>query len=352
MRNSGMAIDSMTKILDALEGEEYTSTFRERRRLAMEKLKNLPFTTRFDLQKREKDISPGTLVAKTSGSTGIPVIVPKTTESEIWLRITNARELRWRKWDLNKGVCAVILAGTSDESTSPLTNIRTFKMRPIKEIQKLLVNSQPTYLYTYPSIVSCLDLSTIPSLIDIKTVGEHGGSNYSCEEAGTISLQCPDFPENHHIMENIIVESHPEHGAVITDLSNPAITRYILGDIVDLAREDDECPCGRILPVIKKIYGRKRNMFVLPNGDRVWPTVGEPKFRSDISKKIQRHRVIQKSLYALEIQVQLVEALDEDEICRLKDLVKATLGYEHLSCKVVTVEDFPKGKFEAFVSEI
>jgi len=96
-------MEKLEEILDMLEGESYASTFREKRRAATDILKDMPFTTRFDLQNREKDIPPGTPIAKTSGSTGIPVVVPKTAESMLWARITNARELRWRKWSLDKG---------------------------------------------------------------------------------------------------------------------------------------------------------------------------------------------------------------------------------------------------------
>jgi len=66
------------------------------------------------------------------------------------------------------------------------------------------------------------------------------------------------------------------------------------------------------------------------------------------------NRVVQKSLEILEIQIQLVDgkSLDEDEISKLKELVQKTLGYDHLFCSVVTIDDFGEGKFEAFVSEI
>jgi len=92
--------------------------------------------------------------------------------------------------------------------------------------------------------------------------------------------------------------------------------------------------------------------LVLPNGDKVWPTVGEPLFRCNISNKIIRHQVIQKTLTTLEIRVELVEPLDETEEENLKKLILNTLGYEHLSCYVVKVDKFPDGKFEAFKCEI
>lgn len=339
------------ELLEKLESREYKSTFLSKRREACTALEKLPFTTRLDLQKLEIPI--GTPVSKTSGSTGIPVIVPKTRESILWANLTNLRELKWRKWDLER-LCVVILAGNKEDKVQ--NNIHSLKLRSIADIQKYLVEVKPSYLYTYPSIISLLDLELIPSLIDIKSVGEIGGTNYSSEETGTIALRCPDYPEyGYHVMENIIVENHPVHGAVITDLSNPYITRYIIGDVVELAPlgPDGEglCPCGRILPVITKIQGRKRNMLVLPNGDKIWPAVGEPLFRSHISQKILRHRVVQTSLTTLEIQIDCKDNLEQEEIQNLKELVLKTLGYDHLSCEV-TIMNFPDGKFEAFISRV
>ena len=44
---------------------------------------------------------------------------------------------------------------------------------------------------------------------------------------------------------------------------------------------------GRSLATITKIYGRIRNMLVLPNGDRQWPTYGETHYMN-ISSKIEK----------------------------------------------------------------
>lgn len=337
-----------------MESPTYQYEYLKKRKEALQRIAALPFTTRADLQR--KTIPEGVLVSKTSGSTGMPVIVPKTQESLIWLKLTNARELRWRKWDLDCSIVVTMLAGNEKDAING--NIHCLKMRTISEFQAYLNKIQPAYLYTYPSIVACLDLSRIPSLVDIKSVGETGGTNYSSEETGTIALLCPQFPENgYHIMENIIVEQHPEHGAVITDLSNPWVTRYIIGDEIELQPDDFVCPCGRFLPMIKKIHGRRRNMLVLPGKegtfDKIWPVVGEPLFRSRISQKISRHRVVQKTLNHLEIQIECDngQVLDAEEEKNLTELVLGTLGYDHLTCSVVPATFLP-GKFEAFVSEV
>ena len=116
---------------------------------------------------------------------------------------------------------------------------------------------------------------------------------------------------------------------------------------------DELCKCGRTLPTITKILGRSRNMLFLPNGDKICPTFGELQFRN-ITNKIMRHQIIQKSLTSLEIRLQINEQneLSKEEENNLIELITKTVGYTHLSCHIIYVKDFPLGKFEVFENEI
>ena len=96
------------------------------------------------------------------------------------------------------------------------------------------------------------------------------------------------------------------------------------------------------------------NMLILPNGDKVWPTVGEPMFLT-ITNKIIRHQTIQKTLYELELRLLVCEKLTEIEETNLIRLVIKTINYDHLTCKIIYVDDFDiekVGKFEAFRTEV
>ena len=303
--------------------------------------------TKEDMQKI--DVPDGVPICKTSGSTGIPTIVPKTKESIIWHCATNIRELHWRKWNINNKNFKIVSIIARNQTNDIIDNhIYVRKLDTIKNIQSFLEKIQPHYLYTYPSIVEKLDLTKLTKLIDIKTCGEIGATSYSSEETGTIALQCPDNPKLMHIMENIIVETDPIHGVLITDLTNPVINRYALTDIVELG---DDCPCGRTLPTIKKIQGRIRNMLLLPNGDKQWPTVGEPQFRSTISKKIIQHQVIQLGFYEFEIKLKVTDKLNNSEEQMLLELVVKSLNQPYLRQEMFCikyVDEFPHGKFESF----
>uniref|UniRef100_A0A6C0CBS5 AMP-dependent synthetase/ligase domain-containing protein n=1 Tax=viral metagenome TaxID=1070528 RepID=A0A6C0CBS5_9ZZZZ len=294
--------------------------------------------TRYDLQKM--DFSDEKIISRTSGSTGIPVIVPKNITTLMWHTATNVRDLQWRRWDLKLKKVA-ILAKIKEDSV--VGNSFLKKLDSIQNLQLYLEKIQPSYLYTYPSIVKQLDLTKL-NLLDIRTVGEIGATSYSCEETGTIALQCEE--NTYHIMENIIVEVDSVHGILVTDLTNPIITRYALGDVVELG---GSCKCGRTLSTISKIYGRVRNMLVLSNGDKIWPTIGEPLFLS-VSNKIIRHQMVQTSLQELELRLQVNSKLTDLEERNLIDLVLKTIGM-NLKCNIVYVDDFPAGKFEAFLSK-
>ena len=141
--------------------------------------------TKYDLQNLK--LPQNIPISRTSGSTGTPLSVPKNKDTTIWFMATNMREMQWRKWDLSLKKVS-ILARNKEDKINGTTYIKT--LAPISILQKYLEDIQPHYLYTYPTIIEKLDLSKLTELKDIKSTGETGGTCYSCEEAGTIALQC------------------------------------------------------------------------------------------------------------------------------------------------------------------
>jgi phenylacetate-CoA ligase len=57
---------------------------------------------------------------------------------------------------------------------------------------------------------------------------------------------------------------------VLTSLYNYAtpLIRYEIGDYARLGAH--RCACGRMLPVLSEVHGRRRNMITLPDGRRLW----------------------------------------------------------------------------------
>ena len=311
---------------------------------------NSPIITREDLRNMKMDKNFYT--SKTSGSTGEPLIVTKTYFDYIWFVACNILDFRWRKWDVTKNV-AVIKPG-AEQMTSSSWGI-PFNIEPnqgkmfsngyktINELQTWLEKVNPSYINCYPSIFKLLDTSKISNFIGWKGTGELGGTIYSSEECGIIALECPDNKGNYHVMDNQIVEIDTDGGMLITSLTNPYIKRYKHGDHIELG----ECSCGRKSQVITKIYGRVRNLFTLPNGDKKWPLIGSLEYYEKFG--IKRFKAIQHSLDELELQI-VSEPLGEKE-SDVKSLITKMLE-SPINVTITYVEDFPNYKFEEFVSMV
>lgn len=293
-----------------------------------------------------KNIKEIQMISRTSGSTGQPVVVPKTLLSHIWFCATTYREIQWRNWDMALSK-AVILARNRENYYDDVLNAHFLRLAPFKELQTHLETIQPHYIITYPSILQSLDLSKLSNFKDARTMGEIGATSYSSEETGTIALMC-QFGK-YHIMENIVVETDPQHGILITDLTNPHIIRYALGDHIVIDHTNEQCQCGRKLPIISEIKGRTRGMLVLPNNDHIWPTIGEPYF-STITDKIIQHQAVQVSLYKIILYIKVRERLTPDEENNLIQLVELNLNNKYMKYEIEIVykEEFETYKFEAF----
>jgi hypothetical protein len=137
----------------------------------------VPILTRREVQSAGSAIISAALPAdhgrikelRTSGSTGMPVIVKVTTLAQLWLKAIVLREQLWHKRDL--GLCfAVIRKGRRGVAlppdgerhprwasrsaipfeTGPL--VRLAIQTPVSEQVRWLVHNDPDYLLTYPPI--------------------------------------------------------------------------------------------------------------------------------------------------------------------------------------------------------
>ena len=160
----------------------------------------------------------------------------------------------------------------------------------------------PVYVNTLPSNILRLAVEALRSGIrlsipHIVSVGEYlapevrvaaaraFGSTlidaFSSAEGGVIAIQCPEGL--YHIQsEQVLVEIIEPDGrpcaegetgeAVVTPLYGYAtpLLRYRSGDYVEAG---PACPCGRVLPTISRIVGRREHMFAFPDGTRQLPGI-------------------------------------------------------------------------------
>ncbi len=322
-----------------------------------------PILTRQTLQTLKAP--PGDFVARTSGSTGEPVVVQRTHLSRLWWDATNLREVIWHKRDLSQSF-AIIRPTIFEPLTQPnwgpafslLGKTGPLYAHPVRgDLNGWLQQVQPGYLMTFPSILETIDLSALPSLKGIKTTGEKVYRQhplvqdmYSCEEVGTIAIQCPDCPEVYHVMENILVEildenDQPTHSGrvVLTDLTSRYLYRYANGDYA----EAGSCSCGRGLQTLKKIQGRRRNRVRLPDGSEHWPLIGSMEYRK--IAPIKRYQLAQVSQTTLEFRLIIDSPLTEAQKNTLTTTICRFIGYP-FEVRFVYVDAFPPGKYEEFIN--
>jgi phenylacetate-CoA ligase len=297
----------------------------------LESLRKLPISTRAMVQEAGDQMRSHALPpahgqvrpVSTSGSTGQPVQLQGTGVTTFFWQALTLREHAWHERDFSRRLCAVKWAAREfcrlpdgerfaswgeavallyDSAPSAVLNVIT----PIADQAEWLLREQPAYLLSFPSNLAalakhCLERNiAFPGLAEVRTIGEtltpaqralyrqawgvDTVDIYSCEEAGYLALQCPER-EHHHVQaESVLVEIVGEDGrpcgpgesgrVLVSSLHNFAtpLLRYELGDYATFGAA---CPCGRNLPVIEKIHGRRRNRLILPGGRSEFPYLGE-----------------------------------------------------------------------------
>jgi len=154
----------------------------------------------------------------------------------------------------------------------------------------------------------------------------------SGREVGVMAVQCPEgsmhVPAELNYLE-VIANGQPakpgELGEVIvTSLTNfgmPFI-RYKNGD---LARpEDQSCPCGRSLPVLRELVGRTSDFFTTPDGRLISGLYFVRKMRG--CPGVKRYQVHQSSVDKVEIIFEARDDLDQDWLESRRREIQAHLG--------------------------
>jgi len=364
-------------------------------------LRRIPLLSRRDVQLACGELESlrppaehGALIyGQTSGSTGTPVRFKGTELTQFMWNVFTLREVLWHRRDLAAKYAVIRMA--VQEVVQPGWSTATemaFRTGPaaflpidaeLSRQVEWLEAQQPAYLLTYASnlhalALYCLERGTaMPFLREVGSLGEVVTDEirrdcerawnvplvdmYTAQEVGYIALQCPGYEHYHVQSENVLVEILREDGepcapgevgkVIATTLHNFAMP-FIRYDIGDYAEVGEACPCGRGLPVLKRIFGRVRNMLTLPNGEQRWPQVGcrgygEPWL-------IRQFQFTQRSLEAIEVRLVTGRPLTAHEESGLRQHILDSLGHpfrlELVYCDAI--ERSAGGKFEDFRSEI
>ena len=117
------------------------------------------------------------------------------------------------------------------------------------------------------------------------------------------------------------------------------LIRYDIGDYAEVG---EPCSCGRGLPVLRRIVGRQRNMFTLPNGDRVWPSLELTADETTEVPPVQQFQLIQRTLNGLEILLVTPRPLTDAEIAVVRAMVDRAIGHP-MELKITYVEKIARG---------
>ncbi len=193
------------------------------------------------------------------------------------------------------------------------------------------------------------------------TFGCPVANGYGGRESGFIAHECP-AGRLHITADRLVVEIVDAAGnvldagesgeIVVTHFDTPEmpLLRYRTGDIGVLAA--DACPCGRTLPVLARVDGRKTDFVVAPDG-RAVHGISVTHIMRDI-EGIRQFRVTQKAVDRFDIEIVPAEnystrseAQIRDGLARrLRATVAVTFTYRG------EIPAGPSGKFRHVVCEI
>jgi phenylacetate-CoA ligase len=259
-----------------------------------------------------------------------------------------------------------------------------------EEIVRKLEHFQPKFIKGYPSVLEQLarviqikgkerigaealitgaeQLHNHQRVLFKETFGCDTYSTYGSHEIHLIAFECKEHSGYHIAAENVIVEIVDDNGItmpagqegriLITNLHNYVMPfiRYDIGDLGVIS--DENCPCGRGLPILKSINGRNvdaiktKSKGIIP-GIRLW----EP-FNLLAHLGVQQFQVVQNTDDKIVIKL----VLDKDYSSEYMDVIskramaeyKPILG-EDMAVSIEFVNQIPlspAGKRIAVVSNL
>ncbi|NQV85389.1 MAG: phenylacetate--CoA ligase family protein, partial [Rhodospirillales bacterium] len=187
---------------------------------------------------------------------------------------------------------------------------------------------------------------------------------YTGRDVGYLALQCPDHDHYHVQAEGVYLEVLDENGnpcrpgeigrVVVTPLHNFAMP-MIRYDIGDFAEVGERCPCGRGLPVLKRIIGREQDLVTLPGGEKRWTLLSAGNIESFLAiAPVRQYQFVQKDMQTIEARLVVERELTGGEKEGLRDWIVGKLNHP-FNVTFSIVEEIPRtrsGKYRDFISEI
>lgn len=193
------------------------------------------------------------------------------------------------------------------------------------------------------------------------TFGGQMLDRYATRELACIGCECPAHTGLHTSVENVYVEIlHEGRPArpgemgdiVVTNLNNYGMPfiRYSVGD-VGAWSERTACPCGRALPLLELVQGRRVDMFKTRDGRAVWGGFASPLFGVP---GIEAFQLVQKTLDLVVARIVKDGELDPSRLQTIERTVKLALG-DQVQVQFEFPDRIPvlaSGKYRYAISEL
>uniref|UniRef100_UPI002FDAE2C9 phenylacetate--CoA ligase family protein n=1 Tax=Arsukibacterium sp. TaxID=1977258 RepID=UPI002FDAE2C9 len=234
-----------------------------------------------------------------------------------------------------------------------------------------LIQQKPAMIFGYPSVIYRLCLAAKQQQLALDQLGvkvvfvtsemlyphERAvisnsfncpvANGYGARDAGFIAHECP-AGKMHISAEDIIVElideqgqpvAHGEIGEIVTThLATPGypFIRYRTGDLARL--DPSPCSCGRGLPVLAEVQGRRRDFLLTTKGDQLhsWGVVYLLRDLTDIDK----FKMIQHTKNQIELLIVANKALSSEQQSQLRQQFQTLLGAD-MNIDIQQVQDIP-----------
>jgi len=183
-------------------------------------------------------------------------------------------------------------------------------------------------------------------------------NTYGCREFMLIASECEQRNGLHLTADHLLTEvvgatpASPAGEVVVTDLHNDGMPflRYANGDLA--VPRHASCPCGRGLPMLSRIEGRRLDTIRTPDG-RLLPGELFVTIFLDIPG-VKRFQFVQRTLDSLTLTLVRDADFDDATLARVRSSVESAIGRD-LTLHIGFADDIPvlaNGKRRVTVSEL
>jgi phenylacetate-CoA ligase len=352
-------------------------------------LRRLPVLDRETLSARLPDLlsrTPltGAMLRSTGGSTGRPVRFYVDQHERTTRSAHLYRNLRWMGWDLGKRA-AYVWGSDADskehrgwraalrDTVAGVLWLDAFTLHQdrLDEYLDRLQRFDPVVLIGYPSSLHILAERALATSRRFRLGGVQssaemlapavrrdlkdafGGAvldRYGCREAGVVAHECPEGAM--HVNAEAVVMECEGGEVLLTTLNNDTmpLIRYRNEDLAEMSA--DRCRCGRGLPLVGRIQGRRSDVILSPSGKMIHGEFFTHLFYE--APGVRRFQVRQTRLEEIEINVVATGEFTPEARSTIERSIHAHAdpGFHVVWNSVSEIPPGPSGKHRFTISDV